>query len=116
MRDAVWDKENHIFREWCKIGHSFRIGRTSGLGRDNQERILQAKQGVAHDIFLEFKQDERPMSLPPTLFNAASAMQLADEAVASGDSAAREESASRCRSWCQASRRQMQRARQCQCL
>jgi hypothetical protein len=85
MQDAVWDKENHSFLEWCKTSHSFRIGRTSGLGRDKQERILGAKQGVAHDIFLEFKQDERPMSMPPTLFNAASAMQLADEAVASGE-------------------------------
>ena len=31
MWDAVWDKENSIFREWCKISHSFRIGLVSRM-------------------------------------------------------------------------------------
>ncbi len=85
MWDAVWDKENHTFREWCKTSYSFRIGRTFGLGSDDQELIFFTKQGVTHDVFMEFQQDERPMSMPPMLFNAASAFQLANEAIASAE-------------------------------
>jgi hypothetical protein len=48
LRDAVWDKEYKTFKEWCKQRANFRAGMTSGLGRDQQEVILAAKQGIAH--------------------------------------------------------------------
>ncbi len=47
---------------------------TSGLWRDQQDSVLAVKQGIAHDIFLEFKVEELPIAQPPTLINAGNAM------------------------------------------
>jgi hypothetical protein len=74
LRDAVWDKEYLIFKDWCKQHASFQAGMTSGLGRDQQDTILAAKQGIAHDIFLEFHVQERPIACPTTLLNAGNVM------------------------------------------
>eukprot|EP00961_Rhodomonas_salina_P185139 2500031-Rhodomonas_salina.1 len=68
-----WNKAQHMYRDYCKIDSSFRAGRTSGLGRDQQEMYLNSKRGIAHDIFDEFNQGELPMSTPPTLFNGGNA-------------------------------------------
>ena len=67
---AVWDKEYSIFKNFCKTQASFLARLTLGLGTDQQESVLAAKQGIAHDIFLEFKVEERPIVQPPTLINA----------------------------------------------
>ncbi len=77
LRDAVWDKEFRTFKEWCKTRANFRAGMTSGLGRDEQDSLLLAKQGIAHDIFIAFKVDERPIAQPSTLINAGNAMAVA---------------------------------------
>ena len=54
-----WDKEQRQFIDWCKCKAAFASGWVSGAGRDEQERILNGHKGPCHDLFLEFKQDER---------------------------------------------------------
>jgi len=70
-----WNKQQAGFREFCKTEAAFRAGRTSGLGRDQQETALNAKRVLCHSIFVEFDQGERPMSMPPTLLNGGNALQ-----------------------------------------
>ncbi len=44
------------------------------MGCYNQERILLNKRGPCSELSIEFKQDEHPVSIPPTLFNGGNAV------------------------------------------
>jgi hypothetical protein len=77
-----WNKQQSGFRDYCKTDASFRAGRTSGLGRDQQEQMLKAKMVQCHSIFVEFEQAERPMSMPLTLINGCNAEELSAHVVA----------------------------------
>eukprot|EP00961_Rhodomonas_salina_P126305 1701252-Rhodomonas_salina.1 len=79
-----WNKAQHMFCDYTTTDSSFLAGWTSGLGRDQQETILNAKCGLCHDILEEFHQGDHPMSNPPTLFNRGNTEQLAAAAVAEG--------------------------------
>ena len=61
-------------RDYCKTEVSFRAGRTSGLGCNQQESPLKSKMVLCHTIFLKFDQAERPMSMPLTLINGGNAI------------------------------------------
>mmetsp|Transcript_44721 Transcript_44721/g.91261 ORF Transcript_44721/g.91261 Transcript_44721/m.91261 type:complete len:408 (+) Transcript_44721:73-1296(+) len=80
VRDQ-WDKQQKMFREYCKTEAAFRAGRTSGLGRDQQEKILFSKKGQCHSVFEEFQQKSRPMSNPPTIYNGGNAVEQAQSVV-----------------------------------
>jgi hypothetical protein len=68
IRDK-FEREQGLFRSFCRLRSSFRAGRSSGLSTDEQEKALFKLRGVAHDLFIDNRYDERPLSSPPNLYN-----------------------------------------------
>jgi hypothetical protein len=70
------------FRDYCKTDNSFRAGKDSGMGRDQMHAILDKKRSGVHHCFEEFSQEQRPMSLPPTIYHGGNAVAQGQAVVA----------------------------------
>ncbi len=64
LLDAVWDKEDSNFKEWCKTRALFWAGMTSGLQRDQQDSILAAMPMTS--FWSSRSRSDQLPSLPPS--------------------------------------------------
>jgi len=68
-----YEREQNMFRSFCRLRATFRAGRTSGLSSDDQEKALYKLRGGAHELFMENRFHERPLCKPPSLFHGGNA-------------------------------------------